>query len=394
VLAAVALAGLIVALVLVDVGTSIVSDSGDVVVPIDAPSSAPSGDLPEKGPPQPGAPWFSEDTGMVLLFDDGIDGAIAVSPDTGVVRPLHLHGQRPGDQPFRLWPMGSSVVVGWSEIWKVVPAGGQSPHHLGQATYFVPHHDNTMLWLVDWTGGRIGEGEQTWMLIDGSGDVLAEVEAPADLSPIRGVPGGLAVMALDGSLMRYHLERNEIVDYLGDGSAWIGDVVHDTVAWCESDPCHELLVTTGTDGDVSTTISSGVSFLPSGVWLEPSGRFVAAAVAVDVGGGTDFRLRIYDLRTGVPVVDGAIADAQLHLGFPRGAWTPAGSQFFLWLSNPPGAGGPSTLFRWSLDRPIEQIDLRGVLEASSFVALPWGWVGDPAEWPEVSVQSSGPVGDQ
>ena len=224
----------------------------------------------------PGSPpeGFRDPTGTVLLFDDGGDGALAVDLDTWEQQRVELPGQRPGDQPFRLWQMGSWVVVGWEEVWAVAPGQPEMARQLGEATVFLPHAKPDALWLIDYEGGRIGSGASTWTLIDASGTELAEVSSmPAGLLPDRGVPGGLAVDAPNGTLV-YDLEQGRLVDNPVDGAARVADVTRERVAWCDDDPCKQLVITDA-DRAAVATVGSDETFSPAEVWLSPGGDWLA-----------------------------------------------------------------------------------------------------------------------
>ena len=314
------------------------------------------GDAPEEG--------FADKTGTVLLFDDGHGGALAVDLDTWQRRPVELLGQQPGDQPFRLGRLGERVVVGWGEIWAALPDQSDTAEMLGEATVFLPHVGTESLWLVDYAGRRVGQGTSTWTLIDASGEELAEVPTvPAGLLPVRGVPGGLAVQSDDGLLI-YDLEQQRLVANPTGSSARLADVTPQQAAWCEADPCSQLLLT-DEDGELLTTIEDEVTFDPDQVWVEPGGDRVAAGVRVEVDDAVDLRLRVYGTEDGERV-----ADTQIALGSLFGDWTTDG-QFFAWNHMPGTAGGPAILHRW-VGGDIEQVSVgeHGIRDVHDFIAMP------------------------
>ena len=338
--------------------------------PPPAPPEAP--EAPEHGgsaageePDRP-AEGFRDATGTVLLFDDGLDGALAVDLDGWERQRVALPGQRPGDQPFRLWRVGSWVVVGWGEIWAVAPGRPESARTLGQATVFLPAAEPDALWLIDYEGGSIGTGTSRWTLVDPSGTELAVVaSAPAGLLPVRGVPGGLAVDGPDGTLV-YDLGQDGLIDTPVGPSARVADVTRDRVAWCDGDPCERLVIVDG-HGAVVTRVGSGETFEPSKVWLSPGGDRLVAGVRVQVGEGVDLRLRVYRADDGE-----LLADTQLALGSLYGDWTVDGRQFFAWNHVPQPVGAPANLHRWAGGATIEKVavgdyGIRGVYD---FVAIP------------------------
>ena len=320
---------------------------------------------------EPDAPLegFRGSTDTVLLFDDGSDGALKVDLDTWERHRVELPGQRAGDQPFRLWKLGGWVVVGWGEIWAVGPGQPDTARWLGQATVFLPDAEPDALWLIDYDGGRVGTGTSTWTLVDVSGSAMAEVSSmPGGLVPVRGVPGGLAVDAPNGTLV-YDLEQDQLVDNPVRQDARVADVIRDRAVWCDSDPC-ERLVITDSAGAIVATVGSDETFDPTQVWLSPGGDQLAAGVRVQVGAGVDGRLRVY--RTD----DGALlADTQLMLGELYGDWTGDGHQFFAWNHFPDhGPPAPANLHRWRGGDDIEQVAVGelGIRDVYGFVTLPSG----------------------
>lgn len=344
------------------------AESSAVPEVAETPADGASASPPERPAPRDG---FGQATGTVLLFDDGDDGALAVDLDTWERTRVALPGQRPGAHPFRLWPMGRWVVVGSEQIWAGVPGQPDSARRLGDATVFLPHSEPGSLWLVDYADGEIGTGDSTWTLTDPSGAALVAVEsAPAGLVPVRGVPGGLAVEAPNGSLLVYDLEQERLVDNPIGDTARLGDATRDHVAWCDDDPCEQVLIT-DREGVVVAALGTGETFDPSQVWLSPDGDRVAAGVRVQVGQGVDLRLHIYGTDDGE-----LLADTQLMLGWVFGDWTVDGHQFFAWNHMPNPAGAPATLHRWAGGSEVEQValsqhDIRGVY---SFIAMPAPWL--------------------
>ncbi|MBW3621013.1 MAG: hypothetical protein KY461_12265 [Actinobacteria bacterium] len=303
----------------------------------------------------PAGPVFRDGTGTVLLFDDGTTGALALDLDTGTTERIELPGQRAGDQPYRLWRLGDRVVVGWGEILAVAPGTDAEPRTLGQATVFLPAADPEQLWLVDHAGPVDGSAS-TWTLIDAEGRVVASTDSVPGYEPLRGIPGGLALRDEAGRVWRYDLEEDVVVEASAEGTpGWIGDVTREHVAWCTEDPCRSITISSAA-ATQAASVGDGARFSEDHVWLSPDGAWLAAVVAIDVGGGTDRRLRIYDVASG-----GVLADAQLPLGTAYGTWDVGGKQFFSWVHFVGGgSGAPALLSRWSRGDAIEQVDVRGL----------------------------------
>lgn len=318
---------------------------------------------------------FRGSTDTVLLFDDGGDGALMVDLDTWERHRVELPGQRAGDQPFRLWKLGGWVVVGWGQIWAVGPGQPDTARWLGEATVFLPDAEPDALWLIDYDGGRVGSGPSTWTLVDVSGVATAEVASmPAGLVPVRGVPGGLAVDAPNGTLV-YDLEQDRLVDNPVGRDARVADVTRDRVVWCDGDPCEQLVIT-DPDGAEVAAVGGGEEFYPTGVWLSSGGDLLAAVARVQVGAGEDLRLRVYRTEDGA-----LLADTQLMLGGLYGDWTLDGQQFFAWNHFPDhGPPAPANLHRWRGGDDIEQVAVGevGIRDVYSFVTLPSGVLDEPS----------------
>lgn len=348
--------------------------AGDVAVP-EAPAP-PAPTPPPRAPSEPVRPvvptprvapgpvGFDGVTGTVLVFDDGLSGALALDLDTGDQQRIELRGQRPGDQPYRLHRMGSWLVVGVGEIWAVAPGSDQPPRSLGEATIFLPAAEADQLWFID----HAGASGFTATLVDPSGEELHQAVLEGDVQPIRGVPGGLALRREDGALVVYDLAEGRVRSYLaGSEPTRLGAVTRDRVVWCDEDPCRRLRLSDGT-GELVTTIGSGeAAFDVAETWLSPDGSRLAAVVWVPVDGGVDRRLRIHRTEDG-----GLLADTQLPLGEARGDWTVDGAQFLSWLNLPGTDGAPALLGRWAGGGEIELVDVSslGLSGLHGFVALP------------------------
>jgi hypothetical protein len=350
-------------------------------------------EVPTSSPPEPvpfpsvdrGSAMFSEPTGTVLLFDDGLEGALAVHLDTGERRRVHLEGQRPGDQPFRLWRLGRELVVGWGEVHVVTPADGAS-RHLASATVFLPAAAPDQLWLIDDRGGGVGQGGSTWTLVDAAGDRVAQVQGEG-LEPVRGVPGGMAVRSPDGGLLRYDVATERLTDFSGDEEArftdisgdeeaWVADASSGRFVWCAA-ACAHLNVSDASGGQVATIGRAGETFAADRVWLAPDGTVLAAVVRVHDGGAVHLRLRVYDVDSGT-----VRADTHTVLGRAHGAWTEDSIQFFSWVHE--GADGtPTVLGRWA-GGDIEQVSPSEIIGVYGFVGLPEEAVGplfeDASAW--------------
>ncbi len=246
--------------------------------------------------PTPVDPLFGEDVPWVFLFDDGIDGVLAVDPTMRIASRSFVEGQRAGDQPYRLELVENRLIVGWGEIYAAAIYGRTSVL-LGEATIYVPAFLPDRVWLIDYPGGRIGAGVPlAWQVSVVTGDQLSE-PTPLDVAgfPTIGIPGGLA-LETDTGIALWDADTGEVVKVLGTGPASVSDVSRDRdarIAWCE-DPCTELHITTiGSGEDVVVTSRSGEPFDARSARFSNDLRFLAApagssVVVVDFEDITDY----------------------------------------------------------------------------------------------------------
>lgn len=307
-------AGLTAALLMQETRGGVVFDE-----PQPAPEPAPGRD--EAAPRWAEGASFEGPTGTVLLFDDGLDGVIAVDLDAGQVAKRVLDGQRPGDAPYRLWRIGDDLVVGWERIYAVALATGES-RLLGEATVFVPAAEPGHVWLVD----HPGEGPPTYRLVDLVGDVQLEAEGVAgDASAAGGVLGGLAVETPDGVAI-WDGTAGEVVRRLGDAAAFVADTAGRTVVWCEDD-CSELHVTDLEGNDLSFAPPTGYeAFDARSARLSPDGDLVAAIVGDgrELGDRSTGTVVVIDTSSGrVTAATPPLLPRPAHLG-----WSPDGTQLF------------------------------------------------------------------
>lgn len=271
---------------------------------------------------------FRDETDTVLVFDDGDEGIMAVDLDTGDAAGIWLPSKRAGDQPFRLWGVGGRLVYGRDQISvaTLAPGTAEAGHHLSDATFFLPAADPGRLWLIAHASGRT-DAPYSATLVELSGVVMHETQRRLAPEAVRGVPGGLAVRRDDGTLGRYDVETQQIVDYLTLDPATVADATADLIAWC-GDPCVTLALSDAAGNTVATFAGPDVrTFDPEAVWISPDGTRVATAVRVNENGHTSDELRVYQSSTGSP-----LAIAALPTGRVRGDWSVDGRQFFLTVS--------------------------------------------------------------
>jgi hypothetical protein len=280
----------------------------------------------------------------VLIFDDGMDGAVGVDVQTGMAFDVELP-QRAGDQPYRLWRVGEQLAVGWGEIHLVsLHPDGPPSMRLPAARYFVPAAEPDHLWLIGHHLDHGASAEAAWSLVGPSGSVIVSLSNDdIDGHPIRGVPGGLAVRTESGRIHLLDLHGELHTDHLTDGPATIADATSEHVVWCE-DPCDELRLSTASGEVVATFGDEDVrGFSPGSVWLSDDGARLAAVAMVDLpSGGVDRELQLYRTDRSSPAFE-----VEIPLGDVYGTWTLDGATLYFAVNQPPGTGGGPQLLGWA-----------------------------------------------
>lgn len=294
------------------------------------------------GQPDPSReqPVFSSPTGVVLLFDDGYDGVTALDLDAGVVGRRVVDGQRAGDQPYRLFRSGDSLIVGWGEVFAAPLDGGPSVS-LGEATIAVPASESGRVWLATWAGGSVGSGPLTMRLVDLQGRVEHTLVGEGTAV---GVPGGVMFDGPGGTEVR-SFRGAEVTGIGGDGRVLgVGSVFTVTCsAGCE-------VLTVGRPG-FPLPVPAGVPLgdvPPADVVMSPDGARLALVTP-----GPAPRLMVLDLPTSRLAVDEPVDG----LAFPT--WSSDSNQLF-WVAS--SYGEASTV--------VGRIDVDAA--AAESVRLPFG----------------------
>ena len=276
-------------------------------------STNPAVSLPEAGP------IFGETTGVVLLFDNGIDGLTALDPDHRLVARSLVEGQRPGDEPYSMIRVADKLVVGWGEPYAVDIASWEA-RSLGLATIFVPAVEPNRVWLIDY-GDRIGtHTPRVWQVDVDTGEALGDPTDVTEGDPIFGIPGGLALQT-DSGLVLWTMDGGVVRSLEAGSPAWAHDASGDVLVWCDA-YCDELQLTD------PSTLATERHRPPTGydtfrsARLSPSGDYLAALV----GGRKEYTgaaIWLLDRRSGAITV---LADPETRVDFL--AWTPASDQLF------------------------------------------------------------------
>jgi hypothetical protein len=262
-------------------------------------------------PPRPSNQVPEGALGVFVIFYDGLYGVVAFFPDGRRAARSVVTGQVAGDQDPRLHRTGGHLVVGWGEI-TAVDVTTREQVALGEATIFLPAVEEGRVWLIDWEGGRIGQGNATaWQVVVATGEPLSG-PIPIDAAgfPAAGIAGGLALETDDGVAL---WADGDVFRRLGegDGDGVVVDVHRNRIAWCSGE-CDTLHVTDLYGGD---HVYSGPFDAASGRF-SPDGRLLAFANGPWV--------HILDPQTGTIDQVGRLGDPST----PYLAWAPDGQQVF------------------------------------------------------------------
>lgn len=264
-------------------------------------------------------PIFGEETGMVLLLDDGLEGLTAIDPDARRAARSSVTGQRPGDEEFSMVRVGERLVVGWANIHAVDIATRQGLS-LGSATVFVPSATEDNVWMIDYPGGSIGSGRPTVWQVNTSGETTIEPrELNSDLVVLTGIDRGLALQSNQG-IELWNVATGEIRKLAGDGGGFAHDVSGDTLAWCSGGCATLNLSNTSSLTTEELSAPAGMVFLDSG--FSDDGRYLAAILADD-SSFLGEAILLLDRETGMETT---ISDQGGPVDFV--AWAPDNDQLF------------------------------------------------------------------
>lgn len=339
-------------------------------------------------PPQ--GPIFGEETGVLLLFDDGIDGLTAVDADRRLAGRSVVEGQRAGDEQYSMVLVGDRLVVGWGEPHAVdiVTRQGLS---LGTATVFVPAAEPNRVWMID-SGARIGSRQlEVWQVDVVSGQPLAEpLPLTAEGDPQIGVPGGLALQ-LDNGLSLWEMGSGQVIDLESDGPGFAHDVDGEQLVWCSGD-CTMLFLTNTSIGDrQELEPPSPYERFTGRSQISPDGRFLAVLLGEAFVGRA---IWILDRETGSTTV---VSDPESSVNYL--AWSPDSDQLFAtsWAYGPRSR---TVIWRYQIsDQEFTAVVLpfggalsAVVVESSVVDAYITGEPGDMSECRAPMVQPSGRSG--
>jgi hypothetical protein len=270
--------------------------------------------LPAKGP------TFGEETGVLLLLDDGIDGLTAVDPDRRLIGRSVVEGQRAGDEQYSMVRVGDKLVVGWGEPHSVDIATRQGVS-LGHATIFVPAAEPGRVWMID-SGARIGsEPVYVWQVDVVTGEAIHDpVPLEADRAQI-GITGGLALQT-DSGLNLWTSEDGEVVPLESTGPGFVHDVFDNWLVWCSGDCTTLTMTNTETLETQEYPPPNGYDSFSHESHFSADGRYLAALIG-HARSPEATGIWILDRETNRTQV---VSDPETYVSYL--AWAPDSSQVF------------------------------------------------------------------
>lgn len=247
-------------------------------------------DTPSTRPVVSSGPLFGEELPWTLVFDDGLSGVVVVDLNDPLERRVELDGQHPGDQPYRLGLVSQYLITGWGGIY-AEDLNDLTARPLGSATIWVPAAESDRVWLIDYPGGLIGQGDPlVWKMFPNGSTASEPVTIEYDGFPAIGILGGLA-LETDHGVALWDAASGEITDVLGSGRGFVGDSSSDgRLAWCE-ETCETLHVANLLLGeDLAVVHPDGTPFDIRATRFANDHRFMASLSGNDV--------LVTDLQTG------------------------------------------------------------------------------------------------
>ena len=212
---------------------------------------------------------FGQPTRAVLLTSDGIDGVTAIDLDHRIAGRRVVHGERAGDQLYRITLTGTRLVVGWGAIYAYQLDGGRSTK-VADATQYLPAAEPGEVWTIDEDPVRSNTGNAVIQRVTTSGRVTFRTTS-LDIraaQPVLGVPGGLVVRTPD-ALAVWDATTGTIGPKLGPP---FGQAASNgrALAWCVNS-CADLhvvpLAVTGPPTAPHGGSGSELAFSNDGRWL-------------------------------------------------------------------------------------------------------------------------------
>ncbi len=269
-------------------------------------------------------PLFGDAMPWVLLFDDGLNGVLAIDPNNRIAARSVIDGQQGGDPPYRLDLAGGHLVVGSGEIYATPLTTGGSVS-LGEATVFVPSAEPDKVWLIDYPTGSVssvgGPPTVSEAFVSNGAMVRGPVEVNVDGFPAVGVRGGLAIETETGVAI-WDAATGQVKNRFGTEVGFVSDSsphIPTLLAWCQ-DRCTELHITdvdTGVDLVVATHPDEDTQFDARSARFSNDLRFLAAPAGADVV--------IVDLETAESWVGLTIPDSDPLVYV---AWAPSGPDLY------------------------------------------------------------------
>jgi hypothetical protein len=214
-----------------------------------------------------------------------------------------------------------TLVVGWASI-HALSLDTLEPRGLGKATVFIPAAEGGRVWLIDYPGGRIGQGTPTYqqVSVDGNKISMSQGLDPSQALPALGIPGGI-VHETDAGIDIWDVDSEEVTRIVGAGVGFVADVHESLIAWCDGE-CVLHLTEIGELDIVVSPPDQSRNFDPRSARFSPDGRLLAAIVSDP--GGSQAAIAIVEVESGAAT----LITEPLMPGPSYVAWSDDGDSLF------------------------------------------------------------------
>lgn len=271
-------------------------------------------------------PAFGEESGVVLVFDDGLDGLLIVDPDTRIATRRSAGLQRQSRRT-QLDQVGDALVVGGG-LHQVLSLSTRDVTPIPPASYHLVAPDGS-LWLVDLRSGDQPVPIPALTKVTLEGDVLvASTE-----TPIRGIPtAAVANEILLGTAEGLYLwdpVTGDVRQLTPDRGALVLGAWGPQLAWCPHECTTVIIENVSASSRTDVPIPDGLGEVDhtTAKW-SPRGDQLAVVTTEAVVAITDLEAE--------PVVT-VLTEYAIGAGAPRFvAWDPSGDYVYFGTDSPQG----------------------------------------------------------
>ena len=271
-------------------------------------------------------PALGGDTGVILVFDDGLDGLLYVDPDHRIAT-RRTAGLQRQSRRTQLDHVGDYLVVGGGTE-QIVSLSTRQVSSLPPSSYHLVGPDGT-LWLVDLQADQrpVPIPVMTKLALD------REVLLPPTQSAVRGVPtavvGQEVLIDTPEGLYLWEPVSDEVRTVTTDGSALVIGTWGPQLAWCPHECTTVIIENTAAGSRIEVSLADELGEIDhtTAAW-SPTGDQIVVVT-------TEAVIRIADIVGDPQVV--VLTEYAVGAGAPRFvAWDPLGEYVYFATDSPQG----------------------------------------------------------